>query len=430
MEASPDLRNTLEKLSHELFPLARSIAGPALRESLKIVGQHLPFELIEIPSGTSVFDWTVPQEWNLVRGVIRDMNGKVVLDSENSNLHVLNYSDPIRGKSKGKELKEHIYTLPENPEVIPYRTSFYEPRWGFCMAHQEAEKLDLEGEYEYFIEASKYEGSLTIGDCTLPGSSAREVIFTAYLCHPSMAVNELSGPLTLVALYRLIRELPDRRLSYRFVVSAETIGAISYIANRGLDSFQNMVGGVAFQMTGLDAPLVTRPAHRASALDKALRKVIEAKGRDFAHQLHWSPSGGGDQRQWTSMGVRLPMSYVSRTILGGYPEYHTSADNLELLSFEKVLEAADTVFAAVKTLELETFPNYVGPPCEPFLSKYGLQTTLGGPRASDELTAIKLILGNADGATSLEELSEKESVDIQFLQTVFEKLVNAGLVSD
>lgn len=419
----------LESVARRLFPLSRSIAGPALRESLLILSELMPLELIEIPSGRNVFDWQVPLEWELERAQIIDEENNLILDSDQSNLHVLNFSEPANGWATGEEILANVYSDPERPNTIPYRTSYYEPRWGFCMKHRDLQMIDRQKRYRYFIKARKFPGSLTIGETVLPGASNLEVVFTSYLCHPSMAVNELSGPLALLSLYHYVKSLPERRFTYRFVVSSETIGALSYLAHRGLGAFDKMIAGATFQMTGLDAPLVTRPARKRSALDKALEEASASEEFGVVETLPWSPAGGGDQRQWTSNKVNLPMSYVSRTIGGAFPEYHSSDDNLDLISYEHVRQSAAWVFDAVSRLEKEVFPVYIGPPGEPFLSKYGLQSTLGGPRSSSELDVIKLVLGYADGSNSATDLSGLAGVSREEIISAIGTLEVSGLIT-
>ena len=424
--------NEMRSLSTDLFPLARSIAGPALRESIGILGREMNFKILEFPSGGSAFDWVTPREWELRSATLSKLDGHVLIDASDNNLSVLNYSVPVEKKITGKELREHLFYSSERPEAIPYRTSYYEDNWGFCCTKSVYDSILDDEEYVVAIDASHAEGSLSVGETVIEGESDKEIVFTSYLCHPSMGVNELSGPLTLFALHRLLIKRKSRRFSYRFIISSETIGAIVYLSQNLANRQRNMIGGITFQMTGLNTPIIHRDCRQSSPLDTAIEAVapavLEESPKSYSRQ-DWSPIGGGDQRQWCAQGVNLPMSFLARNLGGSYPEYHTSDDDLSLLELDAAYQVAALAAESCLALELASIPEYIGPPCEPRLSKYGLQSSLGGPKASSGLDMLKVALGVADGNLSSLDIARKYGFNPSEFHSVLESAKKKGLIS-
>ena len=422
----------MEQLASELFPLARSIAGPALRKSLRIISRMIDLTILEYPSGQHVFDWVVPKEWELHDARVSTARGEIIIDAKRNNLEVLNYSKPVKQSLTGLDLRKHLFYSETRPHSIPYRTSYYSENWGFCCTKETYDSIQDEEIYDVAINTSITEGSLSLGEAVLSGESEDEIVFTCYLCHPSMAVNELSGPLTVFALYKMLAQKVQRKYTYRFVITSETIGAITYLANNVAERQETMIGGIAFQMTGLNDPIIHRDAKEPSPLDAALYAVAtQASSSASPHYIRkeWSPIGGGDQRQWCSQGINLPMSYLARNIGGTYPEYHTSDDDLSLLDFESAYELAKLVAEACEALEAAVIPSYKGSGCEPRLSKYGLQNSIGGAIASSELDMIKVALGEANGKLDSLSIASKYGFAPVDFHKVLLRLETTGLIS-
>ena len=418
----------LGRLAELLFPMMRSICGPGLRASIGVMSDFMPMSVHEIPSGTKVFDWTVPHEWIFRAATVRDSLGNVILDAEKHNLHVLNFSEPIDRSVSGAELKEHLFFDPNRPDSIPYRTSYYAPAWGFCCDRDFFDAIDDSASYAVKIDAEKLPGSLTVGDARLNGETSKEIVFSSYLCHPQLAVNELSGPLTLACLYQLLAAKNARRFTYRFVLSSETIGALTALS-LDLEHYQEkMIGGAAIQMTGLAFPIVHRQSREETTFDRAISNAIRSRSLALEPSVPWSPIGGGDQRQWTARGIDLPMSYFSRTLGGNYPEYHTSDDNLGILDISKVIESAEVLSSACEILENDRTYLYCGPPGEPFLSSYGLVSTTGGPKANKYHECLKALIGCSDGSQSLLDIGEQFDLPHATLVEAADKLLVAGLL--
>lgn len=414
-------------LAERLFPMMRSVAGPGLRTSIQSVSALMPMRLHEVPSGTDIFDWTVPKEWSFESATIRDSLGAVILDAAENNLHVLNFSDPIQASVSGEELKKHLYFENRRPHAIPYRTSYYEATWGFCCTKPFFDAIEDDGSYLVEIECSKLQGSLTVGEAVIQGESDTEVVFSSYLCHPQMAVNELSGPLSLAHLYRLLTR-KRRRFTYRFFLSSETIGSLATISLFMPRLKAKMMAGAMIHMTGLNSPVVHRLPRDQTALDQAIQTAARLSSIPADNVLPWSPIGGGDQRQWTSNGVSLPMSYVSRTIGGGFPQYHTSDDDLDLLNFDNVLEVAELLEAACEIVEENNRYRYVGPPGEPFFSKRDLVPSIGGPKGTEERHCLTAITGCSDGSATLLDIAIKYNLPWEGMVAAASKLEKVGLI--
>lgn len=399
-----------EKLStyfHRLWPICRSITGDGLRESFKILQELMPLELTEVPTGTEVHDWIIPQEWNIKDAYIVTPQGKRVAEFRLNNLHVLNYSEPINAKVSYEELVQHIYTLPEMPTAIPYVTSYYERRWGFCMAHEEFEKLPKEGTYQVVIDSELKNGSLTYGDIILKGESTDEILISSYLCHPSLANNELSGPLSMAFLFQKIAGLQRRKYTYRFVLAPETIGSIAYLAKHGGYLKHHCKAGWILTCCGDKGSLHFKKSRIGNSFaDRLTKHVLDSLKIDWK-EIPFSPVGS-DERQFCSPGYNLPVGSLMRTPYGEYREYHTSLDNIDVIDFQKLDESIELMFQIVLAGEMNsTYENKIkfG---EPQLGKRGLYPTLSLPHSSNEefINDMMHFINWSDGTRDLLDIAE------------------------
>ena len=316
----------IDQLFDELFPICRSITGPGIRESFDILKRHIPLETTEIPTGTRVYDWTVPPEWRLNRATLTDPDGDIVLDTEDSNLHVLNFSIPFEGQVELDALQAHLHSIPEMPNAVPYVTSYYNRRWGLCMSDRQRQELK-QGIYKVSIDAEIHDGHLVYAQCELAGDSDETILITSYLCHPSLANNELSGPLGLVRLYELLKALPTRRYTYRFLLIPETIGSIAFLATEGQELTDKIVGGAVLTCLGGPASQLSMKLSRRdwtdmpSRMDLLAVDVSELDKEGFTVRP-FTPAAGSDERQFCSPGINWPILQSARTIYGQYEEYH------------------------------------------------------------------------------------------------------------
>jgi aminopeptidase-like protein len=396
------------ELIRRLFPILRSITGNGVRETLAVLGEHMDgLTVTEIPTGERCFDWTIPNEWNLREAFIEDNTGRRIVDFRENNLHVLNYSTPVDGVFSLEELSPHIYTLPNQPDAIPYRTSYYVERWGFCMAHSQYVRLKP-GRYRVRIDSTLAPGSLTYTDKLVPGREEREVLLSTYVCHPSMANNELSGPALAVALYRHLSRRKNR-YAYRFVFVPETIGAVAYLSRNLAAMKKNTVAG--FQMTCVGDPRGYSfvPSRNGGTLaDRVARHILDRKIKTYDRYTYLDR--GSDERQYCAPGVDLPVVSLLRTKYGKFPEYHTSLDNLELVSPDGLQGSLDLHRDCIQLLE-ENRMYRVTTLGEPQLGKRNLRNTVGAAKqmiGRDRM--ISNLIAYCDGKTDLVELGETFSV--------------------
>src|SRR5689334_6751675 len=373
----------LHGLIGELFPIMRSITGNGLRKTFELLGERVPLEVTEVPTGTQVLDWTIPQEWNIEDAWSDGPSGERIVDLADSNLHVLGYSVPVRERVPLAELKEHLYSLPEHPDWIPFRNSYYSPNWGFCVQHRLLESLP-EGDYEVCIDSTLEDGSLTYAEAFVPGESEDEVLVSSYACHPSMANDNLSG-LALMAL--LARHLSGRtpRLSYRFLFSPGTIGPIAWLA-RNEERLDRVKHGLVCLCVGDPGPLTYKKSRRGDAeIDRAAQLVLRDSGERF--EVHeWEP-WGGDERQFNSPGFNLPVGTLTRSAPGSFPEYHTSADDLDLVRPEALAQSFLAYLDVFDVLETNAAYVNLSPKGEPQLGRRGLYRAIGAGHGAnvDEL---------------------------------------------
>lgn len=396
-------------LIEELFPICRSITGDGMRETLRRLGCHVPLDIVEVPSGTAVFDWTVPKEWNIRDAWIKDSEGRRVVDFRESNLHVVSYSVPVHQRMTLEELRPHLHTLPEHPDWIPYRTSYYKEAWGFCLTQRALDALP-DGEYEVCIDSTLTPGHLTYGECVIPGRTEEEVLISCHCCHPSLANDNLSGITVAVELGRRLAARENQlRYTYRFLFIPGTIGSITWLA-RNLEIAARIQHGLVLSCLGDSGPLTYKQSRRGDALvDKAAAHVL--RRLECANPIREFVPYGYDERQYCSPGFNLALGCLTRTPNGEYAEYHSSADNLCFLQIDALV---DSLAACERILEiLEYDRRYVNqnPFCEPQLGKRGLYRSSGGAELPDYEMALLWTLNFSDGEHGLLEIAERSNTD-------------------
>lgn len=409
----------------ELYPICRSITGDGVRETLRRVGRHIPLTLCEIPTGTQVFDWSVPKEWNIKDAYVKGPDGVKIIDFKKSNLHILNYSIPVHKTVSLAELREHLFTLPNHPDWVPYRTSYYNENWGFCISHTQFASLK-EGNYEVCIDASLEDGHLTYGECYLPGESTDEILISSHVCHPSLCNDSISG----VALSTfLARHLLDRtsRYSYRFIFIPATIGSITWLAlnETRLDRIKH---GLVVTCVGDPGMLTYKKSRRGDAeVDRAVGHILKHMGGP--HQiLEFSPYGY-DERQFCSPGFNLPVGSLSRSRDACYPEYHTSADNLDFVKPASLADSFAAYWSSLSLLEKNHVYLNQNPKCEPQLGKRGLYRKIGGiVESPDTELAVLWVLNLSDASHSLLDIAEQAQMSFELIAAAAETLFRAGLL--
>jgi len=414
-------------LAVRLFPICRSITGDGFRQSLGIIREHVPeMQVFEVPSGTEVFDWTVPKEWNIRGGWIRRKDGETVIDFRDSNLHVLGYSVPIHQMVSREELLEHVYTQPEQPDWIPYVTSYYKERWGFCMSERQKQQL-TDPEYEVCIDSTLADGSLTYGELIVPGETDEEVFFSTYLCHPSMANNELSGPCLMTALIRYVQSLPKRRYTYRFIIVPETIGSITYLSRNIKSMQQHVKAGFVLSCVGDDRTYsMVSTKYEDTLADRVLENVLHFHYPDYIRYSFMKRAS--DERQYGSAGVGLPVCAFCRSKYHEYPEYHTSADDLSLISPAGLQGSYDVMVKVINALEYNRHYQMTCP-CEPQLGKRGLYPTISQKGTYAAFRAMQHFTAYADGRNDLIAISEIIGTPVDQLIPIVGKLMEHHLVT-
>jgi aminopeptidase-like protein len=422
-----DTGSELHRLITELYPICRSITGDGLRETLRIVGTQIPLTLSEVPTGTQVFDWTVPNEWNIRDAYVKDSRGERVIDFRASNLHVVNYSVPIRRRMPLTELKAHLFTLPDHPDSVPYRTSYYKESWGFCVTQHQLELLP-DGEYEVVIDSTLQPGHLTYGEYFLPGNLPDEIVISTHCCHPSMCNDNLSG-IAIGALLARLLSAKQRRYSYRFLFIPGTIGAITWLA-LNQEKISRVRHGLVLTGLGDRGKLHYKRSRQGNAeIDRAAAHVLHYGS--FEHQvIDFSPYGY-DERQFCSPGINLPVGRLSRSPHGTFAEYHTSADNLDFVRPDKLAESFGACLRILDLLERnETFLN-LSQKCEPQLGKRGLYGMIGGsPDARDRELAMLWVLNLSDGSHSLLDIAERSQMNFDSIRAAAEALQEKGLLRE
>jgi len=417
--------NELHRFAEELYPICRSITGNGLRETLRSIQQIIPVEIFEVPSGTPVFDWTVPKEWNIRDAYIKDASGKRVVDFQRSNLHVLNYSLPVHSTVPLIELKQHLFTLPEHPDWIPYRTSYYKEQWGFCVTHNQLSAL-ADGDYEVCIDSTLQDGHLTYGECYLPGQSSDEVLISVHACHPSLANDNLSGLTVATSLAQLLAG-KDLRYSYRFLFIPGTIGAITWLA-RNKETAARVRHGLVLTCIGDAGGFHYKKSRRGNAeIDRAASHVLRHCGEP-SEVLEFSPYGY-DERQYCSPGFNLPVGCLMRSVWGTFPEYHTSADNLDFIHPLQLARSLRLCASILGVLENNRSYLNQNPCCEPHLGKRNLYRSTGGDSIGVEINARLWVLNFSDGEHSLLDIAERSGLPFVAIHDAAELLRENGLLA-
>jgi aminopeptidase-like protein len=408
-ESLADIEETFDRL----WPIMRSITGDGVRETHDILSDIVPLERIEVPFGTQVLDWTVPKEWRFNEAYVVAPDGRRILDAKDNTLRLVNYSAPFRGKLTREALDEHLHSRPDLPDAIPYVTSYYEERWGFCLSQRERDSL-LPGEYHVVVDTAFHDGSLTISEAVLSGTESDEVLISTNTCHPSMANNELSGPLAAAYLYRRIAAWPQRRLTYRFAFGPETIGAITYLSMRGEHWPKSLVAGFVVTCVGLDQAFVYKRSRRGDSLaDRAAIHALEHMAVEYTAR-DFKPVGS-DERQYCSPGYDLPVGSLMRGPHGDYPEYHTSLDNKSLISFDALRGSVDAYEAICRTLDRNLVFRNRYPFGEPQLGRRGLYPTLGTADQRSKVETLLWVLNLSDGHHDLLSIAERSGLPLDSL---------------
>ena len=415
----------MHDLIAKLFPICRSLTGEGVRQTLDILRRRLPLDIVEVPSGTQVFDWTVPREWNIRDAYIADSAGRRIVDFRQSNLHVMGYSVPVSAEMMLDELRPHLHTLPEHPDWIPYRTSYYRPDWGFCLSQRQLDAL-APGKYQVAIDSTLEDGVLRYGELVLPGETDDEVLFSTYLCHPSLCNDNLSGVALVAALGERLAAQP-RRLTYRLLFVPETIGAIAWLA-RNESRVARIRAGLVVTCVGDAGPMTYKRSRQGNAwIDRAVETALRDAARPH-HVLDYFPTGS-DERQYGSPGFNLPVGSLMRTPYGRFSEYHTSADNLQFVWPEALEESLARYLDVIDVLEYDRVYENTNPKCEPQLGRRGLYTTVGGPKSEPDLqTAMLWVLNQSDKQNSLLDIAIRSGLTFSLIRQAAELLVNHGLL--
>jgi aminopeptidase-like protein len=423
-----DLKNSVDlkeagremySLIADLYPICRSITGDGFRQTLKILQRYIPLQIREVPSGTKVFDWEVPREWNIRDAYVKNSKGEKIIDFTKSNLHVLNYSVPVQKVISLEELKEHLFTLPDHPEWVPYKTCYYRENWGFCLSHNQFMKLE-DGEYEVSIDSTLENGFLSYGELYLRGGEEDEILISCHACHPSLCNDNLSGVSLGVLLAKRIKAL-SHRYSYRFVFIPGTIGAITWLA-RNEEKSTKIKHGLVLTGVGDNGNVTYKKTRRGDAkIDQAAEHVLKHSG-DAYEIMDFSPYGY-DERQYCSPGFNLPVGCVSRTPYGKYPEYHTSADDLNFVLTGCLGDSFRKVLSILEVLEGNCTYLNVKPKCEPQLGRRGLYNSIG----VNEM-AMLWVLNLSDGKMTLLDIAERSGLPFETIYKVGSTLCEHGLL--
>jgi aminopeptidase-like protein len=425
-ETAGDVGDALHALVSRLFPICRSITGDGVRQTLAILADHAEMMVREVPSGTRVFDWTVPQEWTFRQAHVRSADGRTVIDAALSNLHLVGYSEPVARRMPLAELKAHLHTLPDQPDLIPYRTSYYSRNWGFCMRHADYLALE-EGDYDVLVDTTLADGSLTYGEVFLPGTSDREVLLTAHICHPSLANDNCSG-LALLAFLANALAGRSNRYGYRFLFAPGTIGALSWLAANE-DRLDRIDHGLVVSCVGDGGGPIYKRSRRGNATIDRVMESVRCAGRTVT-TVDFSPFGY-DERQFCSPGFDLPVGLIQRSAFGTFPEYHTSGDNLEFVRPEHLASSFRMMMDVVEALEGDFVPLNLSPKGEPQLGRRGLYSATGGHKTTSDITMAYLwVLNLSDGTRSLLDIALRSGLPFRDLAEAAARLKGCGLLAE
>lgn len=413
------------KLIEELYPICRSITGNGVRSTLEIIKKHIPITVHEVASGTQVLDWVIPEEWNVVDAFVKDEQGIKVIDFKKSNLHLLNYSSPIHKFLQLDELKEHLYFLPDHPEWIPYVTSYYQKNWGFCLSYDDYNKL-TDGIYEVFIDTSFKAGNLTYGEFLIKGQSEKEVVISCYLCHPSLCNDSLTG--VAIAAF-LAKHLKSRKhyYSYRFLFIPETIGSITWL-HFNEDKLGKIEHGLIATCLGDNGAMTYKKSRQGNAkIDKVVEKVLIDSGNPY-NIIEFDPSDGSDDRQYCSTGFNLPFGTLMRTKYGCFPEYHTSADNLDFIKPDYLGQSLKYYIDILYYLEKDDKYLNIYPKGEPNMGKRNLYRSVNKSEVKNSQAVIFWVLNFSDGQHSLLDISYRSGFSFREICNGAKILCEAGLI--
>jgi aminopeptidase-like protein len=413
-------------LVSELFPICRSITGEGFRETLRIVAKEIPLQVHEVASGTPVFDWVVPREWNIRDAYVKDATGRRVIDFRQSNLHVVSYSIPVNRTMALSELRRHLHTLPEQPDRVPYRTAYYAEDWGFCLSNDQL-TLMADGDYDVCIDSTLAEGHLTYGEHYVRGQIEDEILISCHACHPSLANDNLSGIAVATFLAKRLSEARPR-YSYRFLLIPGTIGSITWLA-RHEEHVSRIRHGLVLALLGDSSPFTYKRSRRGGAeIDRVMAHVLERSARPY-RVVDFSPYGY-DERQYCSPGFDLPVGCLNRSTHGQFPEYHTSADDLDFVSPQALEESLEISWEALGILESNRRYVNLNPKCEPQLGRRGLYGSIGGRSDAEERQLAMLwVLNLSDGGHTLLDIAERSGVGFWLLVEVAEVLRLADLMA-
>lgn len=416
------------RLAGELYPYCRSLTGDGVRRTLRRIGEEIDLDVHEVPTGTRVFDWEVPREWNVHDAWIAEPGGRRIVDFDESNLHVVGYSSPVDRQMDLEELRPHLHTLPDRPDLIPYRTSYYSEGWGFCLRHRTLEAMEEGTEYEVRIDATLEPGHLTYGECFVPGETDGEVLVHTHVCHPSLCNDNLSGIVVAARLARRVAAAP-RRFGYRFLFLPGTLGAITWLA-RNEDRTDRIRHGLVLSNLGDPADLTYKRSRRGdAAVDRAAEHVLAHRPGD-AGVVPFEPYGY-DERQYCSPAFDLPVGCLSRSRWGEYPEYHTSADDLDLVTPEALADSLDACLDIVEVLEEDGRFRNLNPKCEPQLGRRGLYDDLGGrPGDRDREMAMLWVLNQSDGGPTLLDIARRAGLPFRAVRGAADALLDVGLLEE
>lgn len=423
----PGAGDQMHQLIAELYPICRSITGDGFRETLRRVREHIPLEVREVPTGTQVFDWTVPKEWNIRDAWVKNSAGERVIDFRKSNLHVVNYSVPVRRRVSLAELREHLHTLPDHPDWIPYRTSYYRENWGFCLTHRQLREME-DGDYEVCIDSRLEHGTLTYGEYYLPGKSAEEVLLSCHACHPSLCNDNLSGIALVTQLAKLLSGA-SLKYSYRFLFIPGTIGSIAWLALNE-QTIPRIRHGLVVACVGDGGKFHYKRSRRGNAeIDRAAVHALRDRPEGF-EVFDFSPYGY-DERQYCSPGFNLPVGSLSRTPHGRFPQYHTSADNLDFVRPDALAGSLEVYLAVIRILENNDRWMNLNPKCEPQLGKRGLYRAIGGLADAGRLElALLWVLNLSDGNHSLLDIAERSGLDFHLVEQAAKALAESHLLGN
>jgi aminopeptidase-like protein len=423
---SSDIGQQIYQLISRLYPICRSITGNGVRETLKILQEYIPLKIAEIPTGTEVFDWSIPKEWDIRDAYIKNLNGEKIIDFQECNLHVVNYSVPIHQVIGLAELKAHLHTLPEYPDRIPYRTSYYKETWGFCLSHEQLQAMQDE-QYEVYIDSSLEPGSLTYGEYYLPGESQEEILISCHTCHPSLCNDNLSGISLATFLAKHLSQIESRRYSYRFLFIPGTIGSITWLALNE-QNVNKIAHGLVVTGVGDAGKYTYKKSRRGNAdVDRAAIHVLQNSGAEY-QVIDFFPYGY-DERQYCSPGFNLPVGCFMRSSHGQYSEYHTSADNLSFVKPEYLGDSFAKFLSILYVLENNRTYFNQNPKCEPRLGKRGLYRAVGG-HAEEQVNELALlwVLNLSDGEYSLLDIAERAKLSFEAIEKAADALLNCGLL--